>query len=91
MMHCGILINIPYWLTYSCRLLSDCTSVDAVSIVSHVLLVVIESCGFVRTLIPISDDSADSSSLYIGTTKNFIMEGWISERFTIVLQVSLFY
>ena len=66
-------------------------TLSGISPVSHVLLVVIESCGFVRTLIPISDDSADSSSLYIGTTKNFIMEGWISERFTIVLQVSLLY
>lgn len=46
----------------------------------------IESCGFVRTLIPLTDDSADSN-LYIGTTKNLVMEGYIGEKFSTVIQV----
>ena len=49
-------------------------------------LLISESFGFVRTLTPLSDDSLESS-LYVGTTKNCILEGSLNEKFRSVVQV----
>lgn len=49
---------------------------------------VAESLGFVRTLMPIKDE-VESSDIYVGTTKNFILEGSMYDKIKPLIQVSL--
>lgn len=45
-----------------------------------------DSAGYIRTLVPVSESDADGS-LYIGTTKNFVLEGSLQHKFKFVIQV----
>lgn len=49
-------------------------------------LFTLESLGFVRTLAPVNDDHTDTG-LYIGTTKNFVLDGAMHDKFRALIQV----
>ncbi|XP_064611333.1 77 kDa echinoderm microtubule-associated protein-like isoform X2 [Liolophura sinensis] len=44
-----------------------------------------DSAGYIRTLVPVSESDADGA-LYIGTTKNFVLEGSLQHKFKFVIQ-----
>ena len=48
-----------------------------------------EGAGYIRTLVPQNFGGADGV-LYIGTTNNIIYEGSMQDKFTTVVQVSLY-
>jgi len=47
----------------------------------------LEQYGFVRTLIPAKEDLVNSG-LYVGTTKNCLLDGNWNEKFRVVIVVS---